>query len=204
MRYTAICRGIKLYSLILAVIMLVSLTGCCSSKYSYFVYKKKGESALMAKDYKKAQNYYSVIYKNESKSDNPNTERTNWAFYRLGVIAELMGDVNRARGYYWGDSIDEGFYANERLIGWYAQAGWTRMDETDTPRTLDEILAVEATEPPEATEEAPVERKKEIIVQKKKHVVNNRPSTTDVITKTYNRSVTQPAPGTPGPFKVSY
>lgn len=203
MRRKEILKVSRLYCFVLSVVILIFMTGCCASKYSYFTYRKKGEAALMAKDYKKAQNYYSIIYKNESKSEKINTERTNWAFYRLGVIAELMGDVKRARGYYWGDAIDEGFYANERLIGWYAQGGWTRMDETDTPRTLDEILEFEKTEPPEV-EEAPVERKKEIIVQTRKRAVINRPNTDGVITKTYNGSVTPPAPGTPEPFRVSY
>lgn len=205
MRQMRAFKVIKLCCLILSAFVLLVMTGCCSSKYSYIIYKNKGETALKAKKYKKAQNYYSIIYKNESKSKNINTEHTNWAFYRLGVIAELSGDLKRARGYYWGDAIDEGFYSNERLISWYAQAGWKQMDEKETPRTLDEILEFEKTEPPEQEEEAPIERKKEIIVPKKRRVTNvQKPNTTGVITKTYNRSVTPPDPDAPEPFKVYY
>ena len=193
----------RLYCLCALFSTLVLLSGCCSAKYSYYTVRKKAEQALLAKDYKKAKNLYSLIYTNETKAKKVDTERTTWAFYRLGVISELTGDIKMARGYYWGDAMDDGFYEGHRLTAWFAQAGWKQMDELETSRTLDEILEFEKTEPEE--EPAPVERKKEIIVPKKVTVNQvHSVDTTGVITATYNRSKTPPKKSTPAPFKVYY
>ena len=158
----------KTYSFVLFLSFLFLINGCCSSRYSYNFYRKKAEEALRAKDYKKAQNYYSIIYSNESKRSVIDREKTTWAFYRLGVIAEVTGNIKLAKGYYWGDSIDEGFYEDQRLTNWFAQAGWEQLDELNSPRTLEEILEFETTEPPEE-EDFSVEKKKTIVVPTKKN-----------------------------------
>ena len=63
-------KGIKIILSIIVFSLLFLLTGCCGGRYSYYTYRKKGEEALIAKNYKKAQNYYSTIYTNESKKTN--------------------------------------------------------------------------------------------------------------------------------------
>lgn len=189
--------------LIIAFSFLFLLTGCCS-KYNYYVYKKKGEEALLAKNYKKAQNYYSTIYTNESKKAPVDIEKTRWAFYRLGVIAEVTGNLKMAKGYYWGDAIDEGFYDENKLTSWLAQAGWDQLDEGNTPRTLEEILELEASEPPE--EEVSSERKKDIIIPQKNKEVSrlNNSGKKGIITRTANKSRIRPRRNAPEPLKVLY
>ena len=194
--------------LILFILFSIFLDGCCSPRYNYYIYKKKGENALLAKNYKKAQNFFSVIYKKESEANDIDTERTTWAFYRLGVIAELSGNLKMAKGYYWGDSIDDSFYDNQRLVNWFAQNGWKQIDEKNKARTLEEILEFEKTEPPEEKEddEGYVERKKEEIIPK----TDNRPNferyidTTGIVTLTYTDSRTPPPEDVPEIFKVYY
>lgn len=190
----------------LALSVLFLTTGCCSTKYSYYIYKKKGEEALLAKKYKKAQNYYSIIYTNESKKENVDREKTTWAFYRLGVIAEVSGDIKMAKGYYWGDAIDDGFYEDQPLTNWFAQAGWTQLDEYDSPRTLEEILEFEKTTPPEDEEMGTTDRKKEVILPKKsdKPKVNITNDSSGTLIKTFSRSKSLPPRGTPKPMKVYY
>ena len=195
----------------------VFVLGCCESKYNYYTCRKKGEEALLAKKYKKAQNYYSIIYTNETKNETLDTERTNWAFYRLGVIAELSGDLKMAKGYYWGDAIDDGFYEEQPLISWFAQAGWNQLDENNIPRTLEEILEFEKTTPPTYEEggedestTTTADRKKQIILPKKYSSSENINGSNEngenkgVIRKTYKRSKHMPPYGTKPPFKVYY
>ena len=192
--------------IVLALSVLFFETGCCSTKYNYYIYRKKGEEALLAKKYKKAQNYYSIIYTNESNNEKIDKEKTTWAFYRLGVIAEVSGDIKMAKGYYWGDAIDDGFYEDQPLTNWFAQAGWTQLDKYDSPRTLEEILEFEKTTPPEDEETPTTDRKKEIILPKK----SDRPSVSinadgsNKIIKTFTRSESLPPRGTPKPLKVYY
>ena len=195
----------KYYLLILAFSFLFLLVGCCGSKYNYYIYKKKGEEALLAKNYKKAQNYYSTIYTNESKKSKVDIEKTRWAFYRLGVIAEVTGNLKMAKGYYWGDAIDEGFYDEHKLTSWLAQAGWDQLDEGNPPRTLEEILELETSEPPEEGDFS--DRKKDIIIpQKNKEVshLDNRSSKKGIITRTANKSRIRPRRNAPEPMKVLY
>lgn len=198
------------FILLLTFISLsIMILGCCDSKYSYYICRQKGEEALLAKKYKKAQNYYSIIYTNESKNEVVDKERTTWAFYRLGVIAEVTGDLKMAKGYYWGDDIDDGFYAEQPLVNWFAQAGWNQLDEKNCPRTLEEILEFEKTTPPENDDENITERKKEVIIPKQKlenQYKNNsgKENTNGVITKTYNKSKNLPPNRTPLPMKVYY
>ena len=192
----------KTYSFVLFLSFLFLINGCCSSRYSYNFYRKKAEEALRAKDYKKAQNYYSIIYSNESKRAVIDREKTTWAFYRLGVIAEVTGNIKLAKGYYWGDSIDEGFYEDQRLTNWFAQAGWEQLDELNSPRTLEEILEFETTEPPEE-EDFSVEKKKTIVVptRKERRNTGNNPANSGVITGTYNKT-RRPRRKDPEPLRI--
>ena len=195
----------KIISLLLVFAFVVFLDGCCGSRYNYYQYRKKGEEALIAKNYKKAQSYYSSIYTNESKKAKVDMERTTWAFYRLGVIAEVTGNIKMAKGYYWGDAIDEGFYDEQRLTCWFAQAGWQQLDEYDSPRTLEEILEFEKTEPPE--EEEFTERKKDIVIpQKNKEVshINRDSNKSGILIRSFNKSRIRPRRNAPEPLKVVY
>lgn len=197
-------KDIKILSAIVFALLFL-LTGCCGGRYNYYNYRKKGEEALIAKDYKKAQNYYSTIYTNESKKPNADIEKTRWAFYRLGVIAEVTGNLKMAKGYYWGDAIDEGFYEESKLTSWLAQAGWDQVEECNAPRTLEEILEFESAEPPE--EEDFTERKKDIIIPHKNKEVsslNNRSKKKGIITRTVNKSRIRPRRNAPEPMKVLY
>ena len=192
-----------------AFVWLVLLSGCCGTNYSYYVFKKKGEAALLSKNYKKAQNYFSVIYQNESKSNYVDREKTTWAYYRLGVIAELMGDLKRAKGYYWGDAIDSSFYAGIRLVNWYAQSGWKYLDGNSEARTLEEILELEKTEPPEIVEEdeEESERKKEVIIPKKnvyRHIYRKTTESSDYPKKVPSQLRVSPSPDEPEVFQVFF
>ena len=109
-----------------------------------------------------------------------------------------------AKGYYWGDAIDEGFYDENKLTSWLAQAGWDQLDEGNTPRTLEEILELEASEPPE--EEVSSERKKDIIIPQKNKEVSrlNNSGKKGIITRTANKSRIRPRRNAPEPLKVLY
>lgn len=207
-RLCMVSRYYKLIIFIWIYCCIFLLNGCCKSKYSFYLYHKKGEEALLSKNYKKAKNYYSIIYEKETKMKKIDKYKTNWAFYRLGVISELTGDLKRAKGYYWGDSIKDGFYSEQKLISWFAQAGWKQIDEKNKARTLDEILALEKTKPIEVSEDEIVENdiEKEVIVQKKSYSPSPRRninSSTGVI-KSYSDSRILPPDDAPEPFKFYY
>lgn len=198
-------RSSKDILLIIVFSFIFLLTGCCGTKYNYYIYRKKGEEALIAKNYKKAQNYYSIIYTNESKKSKVDIEKTTWAFYRLGVIAEVTGNLKMAKGYYWGDAIDEGFYDESKNTSWLAQAGWDQLEEYNTPRTLEEILELESAEPPEEGDFS--DRKKDIIIPQKNRDVshlNNHSNKKGIITRTANKSRIRPRRNAPEPLKVLY
>ena len=202
-------RITKLYS-ILVISLCLFLTGCCSPKYSYYNCRKRGEESLRAKKYIKARNYYSLIYKNENKEKFVNEERTTWAYYRLGVIAEVSGDLKLAKGYYWGDALKEGFYDQFPQTGKLAKIGWKQIDEKKSARTLESILELEENsknEPP--SEEVVIERTKDEIVPKKNttYIPSNNKNlnqTEDVIIKTYSDSRTPPPRKDPEPYQVYY
>ena len=110
-----------------------------------------------------------------------------------------------AKGYYWGDAIDEGFYEESKLTSWLAQAGWDQVEECNAPRTLEEILEFESAEPPE--EEDFTERKKDIIIPNKNKDVsklNKNPNKKGIITRTVNKSRIRPRRNAPEPMKVLY
>ena len=198
-------KGCKVILSIIVFSLSLLLAGCCGGRYNYNNYRKKGEEALRAKNYKKAQDYYSTIYTNESKKTNADIEKTRWAFYRLGVIAEVTGNLKMAKGYYWGDAIDEGFYDESKDTGWLAQAGWDQLEEYDMPRTLEEILELESAEPPEEVDFT--ERKKDIIIPNKNKDVsylNNSSNKKGIITRTVNKSRKRPGRNAPEPMKVLY
>lgn len=194
--------SISKISVFLLVIALFAVTGCCRS-YSYNKYKSMAEEALRKRNFKKARELYSTIYRRENKPDGADKSRTTWAFYRLGVIAEILGDLRMAKGYYWGDKIDEGFYEEFPDTDWLAQAGWNWLDEGNQPRTLDVIFELEARGRP--VEKTVTERKKrEIVVPEKAET--RRPDTFDIINskpqRSFNRSLTPPPANAPQPFRV--
>jgi len=162
------------------------------------------EEALRKRNLKKARELYATIYRRENKPEgSADKSRTTWAFYRLGVIAEILGDLRMAKGYYWGDKIDEGFYEEFPDTDWLAQTGWNWLDEGNPPRTLDVILELEARGRP--VEKAATERKKrEIIVPEK--TAERRPDAFDMINskpqRSFNRSLTPPPANAPQPFRV--
>ena len=185
------------------------LTGCCSPQYSYYNCRKRGEEALIAKKFIKARNYYSLIYKNENKAKKVNEERTTWAYYRLGVIAEVSGDLKLAKGYYWGDSLREGFYDHYPQTGRLAKIGWKNIDDNKSARTLESILELEKNSENEIEipEQEVIERKKEVIVPKKNSFISSNDylkNTEDVIIKTYSDSRTPPPRNDPEPYQVYY
>ena len=188
-------------ALVMLGIMLVLLTGCCGS-YNYSTYQGQAEYALAQKNFKKARELYSMIFNQESKADPVDLEKVTWAFYRLGVIAEVTGDIRMALGYYWGDKIDEGYYQEFARLNWLAQEGWNGLDTGKPPRSIEAILDLEENgRPPES---ASVERRKKEIVPSRERTPYERP----VIRKdnrpraSFNRSLTPPPPNAPELFRV--
>lgn len=187
--------------LLLGFLALCLLPGCKAS-YQYFTFKSQAEVALAKNDLKKALELYSIIYQHETTAEKIDTERTTWAFYRLGVIAEVTGDVKMAKGYYWGDKIEEGFFQEQAIVGWLAQTGWNHLDEGNPPRTLKEILALESAGPKKAV--IMPERKKREIVAPRDSGDTGSAKSEITHTRTFQRSLTPPRPNTPEPFKVFY
>lgn len=192
------------FSICISLMLQLVLIGCGNS-YRFIRYKNKGENALRDKEYEKAKEFYSVIYRNEKAADPQNSENIAWAFYRLGVIHELMGSTKLAKGYYWGDSVDEGFYASEPAIEWYAKTGWQWLDQNNPPRSLKEILELEMRNKPSG--EKVVRRKKEVKVTRDNFTTKTSPAENTPAnqpTRIFNRSLTPPPPSTPEPFRVYY
>jgi hypothetical protein len=200
------CFADRSWLLILAVLLLSITTTGCRSSYNYASYRAKAEIALEKNNLKKARELYSVIYQQETTSEKLDITRTTWAFYRLGVIAEVSGDVRLAKGYYWGDRIDEGFYQPNPAVDRLAQAGWQTLDEGKPPRTLEEILALEKSGPVQVTNQ-PTRKKRQVIVPKdtpRSFVPTAPVSSEKGPTKTFQRQLTPPRPGSPEPFRVFY
>ncbi len=198
-------NGWQLMLMLACLMVVLPLTGCRSS-YSYATYRAQAEAALEKNKLKKARELYSVIYQQETTAEKVDVNRTTWAFYRLGVIAEVFGDVKLAKGYYWGDRIDEGFYQANPEVDWLAQAGWQNLDEGKTTRTLDEILAFEKAGQGKA---APKQdrKKREVVVPREsaRPVKQIQPAFSEKgHTKTFQRHLTPPRPGSPEPFRVFY
>ncbi|MBU1107056.1 MAG: hypothetical protein KKB51_10340 [Candidatus Riflebacteria bacterium] len=182
-------------------LMFFLLAGCCGS-YSYSTYKGQAEYALSQKNFKKARELYSMIFNQESKADPVDLEKITWAFYRLGVIAEVTGDIRMALGYFWGDKIDEGYYLEFARLNWLAQEGWNWLDAGNPPRSIETILDLE--ENGRQPESVPTEHKKKEIVDTRARIQYERP----VIRKdnrphaTFNRSLTPPPQNAQGLFRV--
>jgi len=191
------------FGLLVVALLFTVLTGCRSS-YNYATFRAQAETALSGNKVKKAKELYSVIYQHENKAETPLPERTTWAFYRLGVIAEVMGDVQLAKGYYWGDKIDEGFYQVNPAVEWLAEAGWQNLDEGNPPRTLDEILELEKSGQ-KKTVQTVEKKKREIVIPADRAMPVQAPVAGDKpYSRTFQRSLTPPRPGAPEPFRVFY
>ncbi len=189
---------------VLLMFLSLFLNGC-GNRYSYYSFKSQAEKALKEKKLQRAHDLYATIYQNEKKATTKEPEHLLWSFYRLGVINELLGDVNMAMGYYWGDSIEEGFYAADRQIEWFAASGLEWLDEGKPSRTLEQILELESQRRPSKIKT--VSRpKKEIKIEprqaspqaQKEVLPSNRP------TRVFNRSLTPPSPSAPEPFRIYY
>ncbi len=191
------------FILTIFALLFVSFSAGCG--YSYSVYNNRAENALRAKDLNKAKELFAYIYQEEKKSDKDTSRNLIWAFYRLGVVHELMGKNRLAKGYYWGDSVEEGFYAKDAKIEWFAKTGWQWLDQDNPSRTLDQILKLELTI--RTPEKKVVRRKKQIRKRPRQKTRDsglpaNLPTNQPV--RVFNRSLTPPAPGTPEPFRVYY
>jgi len=196
--------GVRVYLGLLAVALLFTVLTGCRSSYNYATFRAQAEAALSGNKVKKAKELYSVIYQHENKAETPLPERTTWAFYRLGVIAEVMGDVQLAKGYYWGDKIDEGFYQVNPAVEWLAEAGWQNLDEGNPPRTLDEILELEKSGQ-KKTVQTVEKKKREVVIPADRAMPVQAPVAGDKpYSRTFQRSLTPPRPGAPEPFRVFY
>ncbi|MFZ5949118.1 MAG: hypothetical protein ACOYXC_00315 [Candidatus Rifleibacteriota bacterium] len=188
------------------IILLAGLIFCpgCGKTYRYYSVKARAEEALRAKKYEEAKDLYALIYQMETKASKVETENVAWAFYRLGVVNELLGEIQLAKGYYWGDSMEEGFYQSQPQIEWFAESGWEWLDQGNPPRSLDTILAVEKTRRTRESKPAPQKRNTVSNVPEKpvKALPDALPS--DRPTRVFNRSLTLPPPSTPEPFRVYY
>ncbi len=189
---------------VFCVACLLTLSGC-RSNYRYATYRARAEKALVDNKLNQARDLYSIIYQRETTADSVNTDRTTWAFYRLGVIAEVLGEIKLAKGYYWGDKIDEGYYQVNGAVEWLAEAGWQHLDAENPPRTLDEILAFEKAGPKKSLP-AQEKRKREISLPVSAPIATPLPvgAKEKTHTRTFQRHMTPPRPGTPEPFRVFY
>lgn len=194
----------RMLLVVMLACFLAALTGC-GSGYNYSRYRAQAESALESGKLKKAKELYAVIYQQETTSEKVDTGRTTWAFYRLGVIAEVTGDIRLAKGYYWGDRIDEGFYQVNPAVDRLVQIGWQHLDDGKPPRTLEEILALEkggAQKLPQTHDR----KKREVVIDDLRRPVSPLPTSSSDKThsRTFQRSLTPPPPGSPEPFRVFY
>jgi len=194
-------RLIFLPAFLLLGLLILAVSGCCGG-YSYAKYKSQAEYALSKKNFKKAHELYSMIFNQESKLNDVDMEKVTWAFYRLGVIAEVTGDVRMALGYYWGDKIDEGYYQDNTRLAWLAQQGWDWLDTGNPPRSIETILDLEENGRPPDT--LSVERKKKEVVVSREPVRYEKPNRRkdNRPRATFNRSLTPPPANARGPFKV--
>ena len=121
-----------------------------------------------------------------------------------GIGVEVMGEVQLAKGYYWGDKIDEGFYQVNPAVEWLAEAGWEHLDEGNPPRTLDEILALEKSGQ-KKTAQTTEKKKREVVIPTDRAMPVQAPVAGDKpYSRTFQRSLTPPRPGAPEPFRVFY
>ena len=194
-----------LFKFLLICLVPIVLTVGCGRSYSYYSFKARGEEALKAKEYERAKDIYAAIYQYEKLARKQEFEHVAWAFYRLGVINELLGEIRFAKGYYWGDSIDEGFYAPESRIEWFAENGWEWLDQDKAPRSLERILELEKTRRPSKSKKAFGQKRiiKSAPVEIKKRI-DTEPAPAHQPTRIFNRSRTPPPSYLPEPFKVYF
>ncbi len=191
--------------LVVSVACLLSMLTGCGSGYNYSRCRVQAEAALEAGKLKKAKELYAVIYQQETTAEKVDVSRTTWAFYRLGVISEVTGDIKLAKGYYWGDRIDEGFYQVNPSVDRLVQVGWQHLDDGKPPRSLEEILALEkgsAQKLPQTHER----KKREVFIDDLRRPAEQAPTASSDKThsRTFQRSLTPPPPGSPEPFRVFY
>lgn len=183
---------------------LIPLVVGCGDNYNYYRFKNRAEDALHQRDYDQVAKYYSIIYERENLPE-IDPERRFWAFYRLGVVAELTGDNRIAKGYYWGDQIEEGFYAENERINWLAHMGWKNIDDGKPSRTLEEILELELRQrPPIDFEQAPIKARRPVVLPKTRANTGTYSQSGPGQSRTFNRSLTLPPPGSREPFRVFY
>lgn len=193
------------FELLAFLLLLLMLTGC-GGTYRYYSFKSRAEEAMRKKDFETAKDLYAAIYQHEKAAQKPDQEKICWAFYRLGVINELLGEKVLAKGYYWGDSMEEGFYAGQNQIEWFAETGWSWLDQGNPSRSLTQILELEKKLRPA--------RRKKILKKKKIKTVTmpalsnsgqvQNPLPSDKPVRVFNRSLTPPPPSFPEPFRVFY
>lgn len=195
------------FKVVIAIILVLSFNGCTSERYNYQRLQRQAEEALLRKDYDKTGQIYSTIYDHEARrsTDGPN-ERIMWAYYRLGVVSELSGQLVMAKGYYWGDQIEEGFYKNDNRIKWLAWQGWQSIDRGNPARTLQEILDLERMVPPSSVQqelpirqEAAQETQDEQYPERQRIIKEREKGEPTAIEP---RTMTPPPPGAPAPFRV--
>lgn len=181
--------------IIIIVHSMLFLAGCGS--FNYYSTKETAEEAMLKGNLQKAKSLFALIYKHE-KTNKKSPDHAQWAYYRLGVIHELLGKVRLARGFYWGDQMKKGFYNSTKKITWYTKYSWERLDGGELPRSLKEILDFE---------KKGIPRNVKIIVKKKinipsKPVVMSYTASDHKFTRIFNRSLTPPPSNSPEPFKI--
>lgn len=194
---------------IIFLLLLTLIVAGCGNTYRYYSFKARAEEAIKQKKYETAKDLYATIYQNEKAAAEIDQEKICWAFYRLGVVNELMGETRLAKGYYWGDSLEEGFYADQPRIEWFAETGWLGLDHGDPPRTLKQILDLEKQFRP--SRKLKTVKKKKFVKTQTKTVrpmptfgQKQNPIPTDQPVRIFNRSLTPPPSYFPEPFRVFY
>ena len=197
------CRRVR--SAIPAIMVLLAavvLTTGCGNSYSYEPLRQRAEAALQQGDLAGAKKIYARIFRTEKARVPPSLDRVHWAFYRLGVIHEILNKRVLAKGYYWGDQFDKGYFDASPYVAWLARTGWERFDKNLPPRTFQEILALEAQERPATVASAPATAP--IPAKKVTPTAPLAPLPAGTPLRTYDRSLNLPPADVAEPFKVHY
>ena len=183
-----------------AIMLLTVFLAGCGSSYSFDRSKKEAEAVLHAGKVTQARKLYARIFRSEKNASPLVKDHLLWAFYRLGVIHEVLDKRALAKGYYWGDQFDKGYYADSPRVAWLAQTGWEWLDSGIPPRSLKKIFELEAADYPPKIASAPK-------VASPTRPVPGTPTTTHrngQPLRSYDRSLNRPPSEVAQPFKVFF
>ncbi|MBI3040008.1 hypothetical protein HYY75_13325 [bacterium] len=143
-------NGVRFFRMMVAGLFFSAfLFSGCGKNYDYYSLVEEAEKALHDRKITQTLEIYTRIFNIEKKQSEPMMDRLRWSFYRLGVLHEVSNKVKLAKGYYWGDRVEKGYYSESSRIAHFAEEGWKLLDNGNPPRSIEVILGFEAREPEE-------------------------------------------------------